>query len=374
MTMTKFLMNICYKRPFNVCMLHTVSQRKVVTSNDENPELMAMWPNIVKDLTEFGSKFNFSDVPKWSAKVLQYNVPMGKMTRASDVVYAYKQLAHSDQLTDENIRLALTLGWCCQILQAFVVVEDDIIDNSITRRGQPCWHLQDNIGLAAVNDALLLEQMIFKLLRMHFRQKDYYLNLVETFHDNIQKILIGQTLEFLSTNRKESSLNLFTMERYNSIVKYKSTFYTFDLPFTLAMHHAGIKDNDVFKQTKTVLLELGNLFQVQYDCIDFFGNPEVTGKIGTDIEEGKCTWLIVVALQRVTSAQRKILEECYGVNDPEKVEKVKQLYHELGLPAIYTAWEKEKYNLIKSHIQQIPSEIPHDLFFKQLNRLYCRNM
>lgn len=52
-------------------MLHTVSQKKVVTSNDENPELMAMWPNIVKDLTEFGSKFNFPDVPKWSAKVYQ---------------------------------------------------------------------------------------------------------------------------------------------------------------------------------------------------------------------------------------------------------------------------------------------------------------
>ena len=34
----------------------------------------------------------------------------------------------------------------------------------------------------------------------------------------------------------------------------------------------------------------------------------MTGKVGTDIEENKCTWLIVQALARANDEQRAVLE------------------------------------------------------------------
>ncbi|XP_011705454.1 PREDICTED: farnesyl pyrophosphate synthase-like, partial [Wasmannia auropunctata] len=120
------------------------------------------------------------------------------------------------------------------------------------------------------------------------------------------------------------------------------------------------------------LLEMGHLFQVQDDYLGCFGDPDVYRKDFTDIQEGKCTWLAVVALQRATPEQRKIMEECYGVSDPEKVRRVKSLYTDLGIPKIYSVYEEETYNLLNVHIQQISRGLPHSLFLNLLAKIYRR--
>ncbi|XP_066586997.1 farnesyl pyrophosphate synthase isoform X2 [Prorops nasuta] len=340
---------------------------------DESRELMAIWPDIVRDLTEAGRHLEISDVTKWLAKVLQYNVPCGKKGRALATVYAYRMLAPADQLTDENIRLARILGWCVEMMQGFLLIIDDIQDKSTMRRNQPCWYLQYNLGLAAINDGILVEQAFYQLLKMHFKNKECYLDIMELFHDMVMKTVMGQSLDLLSIDsEKRPKLNLFTMNRYNSIVKYKTANYTFVLPITLAMYFAGIKDPEMHRQAKTILLEMGHFFQVQDDYLDCFGDTEITGKKGTDIQEGKCTWLVVVALQRATSEQRKILEECYGYDDEDKVARVKQLYNDLGLPNTYSIYEEDTYNLLNTHIQQISRGLPHELFFKMLEKMYRR--
>jgi farnesyl diphosphate synthase len=60
---------------------------------------------------------------------------------------------------------------------------DDIIDGSVSRRGQSCWYLYENNGPAAINDAMLLEQGVYELLRRYFRDKPYYARVLELFHD-----------------------------------------------------------------------------------------------------------------------------------------------------------------------------------------------
>ncbi|XP_071562488.1 farnesyl pyrophosphate synthase-like [Temnothorax nylanderi] len=357
----------------NARMVHSVTQPTWVTSKDESRDLMAVWPDVVRDLTDAAKRFNIPDVTKWMAKVLQYNVPGGKKTRALALVYAYKVLAPSDQLTEENIRLVRILAWCVELMQAYFIIIDDIQDRSLLRRGQPCWYRYNDIGLAAVNDGLMLESAMFYLIRKHFKGKDCYVNLLETFQDITFKTIMGQSLDMLSTNfGKKPNLDLFTMNRYNSIVEYKTAHYSFLLPITAAMQLAGIKDPEIFRQAKTILLEMGHLYQVQDDYLACFGDAEVCGKDNTDIEEGKCTWLVVVALQRATPEQRKILEECYGFSDPEKVNRVKQLFTDLGLPNTYSIYEEETYNLLNVHIQQISRGLPHSLFLNLLGKLYHR--
>ncbi|XP_032684375.1 farnesyl pyrophosphate synthase [Odontomachus brunneus] len=372
----KKLRNATYWRTLdcNIRMTHSMTQpTSWVTSKDESRELMAVWPDIVRDVTEASQYLDIPNISKWIAKVLQYNVPGGKKTRGLAVVYAYKMLAPSDQITQENIRLIRILAWCVELLQAFFIIIDDIQDRSSLRRNQPCWYLHNDIGLAAINDGIMIESIMYQLLRKHFGQKDCYVDLLESFQDITLKTILGQSLDLQSTNfGKMPNLNLFTMDRYNSIVNYKTSYYTFILPITISMHFAGIKDREMFRQAKTILLEMGHFFQVQDDYLDCYGNPEVSGKVGYDIEEGKCTWLAVVALQRVTPEQRKILEECYGSPDPEKVRRVKQLYNDLGLQNMYSIYEEETYNLLNTHIQQISRGLPHGLFLKILEKIYRR--
>lgn len=44
------------------------------------------------------------------------------------------------------------------------------------------------------------------------------------------------------------------------------------------------------------------------DYLDCFGDPKVMGKVGTDIEEAKCCWLVIQALKKCSHQQREILE------------------------------------------------------------------
>ena len=57
------------------------------------------------------------------------------------------------------------------------------MDQSVTRRGQPCWYKLDSVGNIAINDAFMLEAAIYHLLKSHFRQESYYVNLLELFHE-----------------------------------------------------------------------------------------------------------------------------------------------------------------------------------------------
>jgi hypothetical protein len=51
------------------------------------------------------------------------------------------------------------------------------------------------------------------------------------------KTTMGQTLDLLSTQfGAKPVLEKFTMDRYNSIVKYKTAYYSFHLPVALAMY------------------------------------------------------------------------------------------------------------------------------------------
>ncbi|KAK5647755.1 hypothetical protein RI129_002647 [Pyrocoelia pectoralis] len=353
----------------------TISPKSTINwiTKEETRDFMSVFPDLVRDLTDDKEYPDIPLVTKRFARVLQYNVPLGKKSRGLSTVASYKLIETPENLTSETIRLAQILGWCVELLHSSFLINDDIMDSAETRRGAPCWYLVEGVGMQAINDALLVENGLYVLLKKYFFDHHCYVPAMELFHETVMKTAMGQTLDVLSIQNGKPQFDSFTMNKYNSIVKYKTAYYSFQLPVALAMYLAGKYDAELHRQASTILLEMGHYFQVQDDFLDCFGDSSAMGKKGTDIQDGKCSWLAVLALQRASPEQRILFEQNYGKPNPESVAIITNLYEDLGLPNTFAIYEEETYNLIRTHIQQTSQGLPHKLFFKFLDSFYRRD-
>ncbi|KAM9851873.1 farnesyl pyrophosphate synthase isoform 2-T2 [Aulostomus maculatus] len=340
-----------------------------------DPQLFEVqFEELVSDLTERDlSDPVLTDALNRLKEVLLYNAPGGKRNRGLSVIGSLRELVPPAQLPQDTVQRALLVGWCIELLQAFFLVADDIMDASVTRRGQPCWYKKDGIGLDAVNDAFLLEGSIYRLLRKYCRDQPYYVHLLELFTETSFQTELGQALDLMTAPPGHIDLNRFTIQRYKAIVKYKTAFYSFYLPVAAAMYMAGIESEVEHNNAKHILLEMGEFFQIQDDYLDCYGDPAVTGKIGTDIQDNKCSWLVVTALEVMTHAQRAELEACYGRHDDASVEKVKALYHTLQMPALYHKYEDQSYQRLQKLIACHAQNLPHSVFLNFAKKIYKRN-
>lgn len=328
---------------------------------------------IVDELVkETENKPELAPAASWLRKALNYNTFDGKKSRGMMVIGTVDILREGNPSKDE-IKKAIVLGWCVEILQALFLVADDIMDRSELRRGKPCWYKK--CGLVAINDTYLMEQAIFQLIDNHFSDQAYIFQLYKAFHSTIYLTAMGQGLDMLASEPPEGnfSIDLFTEEKYKSIVKYKTAYYSFYLPVSLGMYIVQVKDNEVFKQAELILLKLGEFFQIQDDYLDCYGDPAIMGKVGRDIEDGKCSWLVVQALKKVNAEEKKILVDNYGKDVVKSVDIVKELYQKLDLQSVYSEYEEESYKNLCKYITNHSAHFPQELFLFLVKKIYKRN-
>lgn len=158
------------------------------------------------------------------------------------------------------------------------------MDAAETRRGRECWYRFDNNGNNAVNDGVLLENGIYVILKKYFRDKPYYVQVVELFHDVSNRHLRHQSSKYTYQRLKENDLSFvmqiilktamgqaqdalmcksfretkkldkFTMDRHKATVKYKTAYYSFQLPVSLAMLMVNSKEVVNFFYLKSYIL------------------------------------------------------------------------------------------------------------------------
>ncbi|KAL5705613.1 dimethylallyltranstransferase [Ranunculus cassubicifolius] len=340
-------------------------------SSSSKSEFLKVY-SVLKSQLLHDPAFEFTDHSRlWVERMLDYNVPGGKLNRGLSVIDSYKLLTEGKELDKNEVFLASVLGWCIEWLQAYFLVLDDIMDKSHTRRGQLCWFRVENVGMIAANDALLLRNHISRILKNHFRDKPFYIDLLEIFNEVEFQTASGQMIDLITTIEGQKDLSNYTLPIHRRIVQYKTAYYSFYLPVACALLMVGENlDNHV--DVKDLLIEMGTYFQVQDDYLDCFGDPKVIGKIGTDIEDYKCSWLVVQALERANEDEKKVLVENYGKADEVCVEKVKALYKDLGLHDVYADYEKKSYEKIVSTIEAHPNKAVQAVLISFLGKIYKR--
>ena len=267
-----------------------------------------------------------------------------------------------------------TLGWCTELLQAYFLVADDMMDASHTRRGVPCWFRFPEVGMIAINDAFMLEAAIYVLLKKHFRSHPAYVDLLEIFHEVTLQTEVGQLCDLLTAPEDHVDLSQFSMAKQNFIIIYKTAYYSFYLPVALALHYLELATPKNLQQAHDILIPTGEYFQCQDDYLDVFADAATLGKVGTDIQDNKCSWVINAALERASPEQRAVLDECYGRKDGAKEKKCKEVFDQLDIRGVYAKYEEDVVGKIRAKIATVDESggLKKDIFTIFLDKIYKR--
>ncbi|XP_047031304.1 farnesyl pyrophosphate synthase-like isoform X2 [Helicoverpa zea] len=281
--------------------------------DEVRPEVMKSLmssPKFTKQLPEVDTRIK---------EMLDYTMHGGKRSTGLSVPFGYQIMEDPKYFVEEKLHTARFLGWCLEILHANLLTIDDILDANTTRRGLTCWYLRPEVGTSATNDSMLIYLCLMEVLQINFEKEPYYVDLIKIIHDTAMYTGIGQYLEYSSSYMKNG------------------------------------KERDLTEQIN-ICFEVGKLLQYQNDFKDVYWDKATYGKDGTDIQEGKLSWIAITALERCNEAQRSIFKEYYGSKDPEHVKQIKQLYDELQMDKMYAEFEHSFYENMKRRIYTLPTE------------------
>ncbi|MEU5531719.1 polyprenyl synthetase family protein [Streptomyces sp. NPDC020362] len=223
---------------------------------------------------------------------------------------------------DGNATSALRVAASLELFVAFALIHDDIMDDSVSRRGRPAVHrvMRARLGederaerlgaggaLLVGNLALMWAQELLHTARLESGVQ----RLVHRLNDAmLEEVMYGQYLDVMGTGRGADDV-----EAALRIVRYKTATATIERPLQLgaAVAGAGEATMDVFTRLG---LPLGEAFQLRDDLLDVFGSPDGACSPGlSDLREGKRTVLLALGLQRADLVQRERLRHLVGRSD-----------------------------------------------------------
>ena len=228
-------------------------------------------------------------------------------------------------------------GAAFELMHAFALFHDDVMDDAATRRGQPTTHAVAADRHAAERWAgesrRFGEGVAILVGDLAFVYAD---RLMESTNDETMRIWnelrielnIGQYLDILG-----SVQGIRDVEKAERICRYKSGKYTIERPLHLgAVLAAPDRADELLPALSEYGLPLGDAFQMRDDVMGAFGDADVTGKpVGGDLREGKPTPLLARAIRSASAEQRAILDLVGRPDlDDETVARIQQTIVDTG--------------------------------------------
>lgn len=210
--------------------------------------------------------------------------------------------------SDSNPSATTNISLALELLQTYLLIHDDWMDQDDTRRNAPSTHaklrmvysdphLADSLAILVGDLASGFAWELFYRSLVHSKRMKEAFSVFASMH---QDIILGQHLDLLGDSDVERMYQL------------KSGSYTVQGPIRL-----GAIMGDATQQQLDALdaysRPLGIAFQIRDDLLSTFGESVQLGKpVGNDLRSGKNTLLIVEAKKLIRSYHSSILSQVLG--------------------------------------------------------------
>ena len=231
------------------------------------------------------------------------------------------------------------LGWLCgadpddralraaaglELLHAFALLQDDVMDDSALRRGRPAAHVQfgdwhrdhrlsgsqSRFGAAL---AILLSDLCLVWAEQMMRDSGVDAEALARawpHYDAMRiELAVGQFADVAN-----DAVALPTLDAVLDVARRKSGNYTVRRPLEIGVAMAGRED--LIEPLAEYGTLVGEAFQLRDDVLGVFGSPEVTGKpAGGDLAERKATSIVVAAQKMADSTIRRQFTELMNAEE-----------------------------------------------------------
>lgn len=248
------------------------------------------------------------------------------------------------------------LGWLCgadpddaalrasaglELLHAFALLQDDVMDDSALRRGRPAAHLQfgqwhSDRGLSGCSSrfgtslAILLSDLCLVWAEQMMRESGVsHAGLARAWpHYDVMRVelAVGQFADVANDAGAQPSLDAVL-----DVARRKSGNYTVRRPLEIGVAMADRADLiEVLSEYGTAV---GEAFQLRDDILGVFGSPAETGKpAGGDLAERKATSVVVAAHRMADGDARRQITELMDAEalDDSDIERWRTLISATG--------------------------------------------
>lgn len=235
-----------------------------------------------------------------------------------------------NELFDELKEDAYAVASAVELFHNFTLVHDDIMDEAPLRRGEPSVHQKFSAHSALLAGDVML---VYAYEQLNLIDRGYLQRIIRVFNQAAQEVCEGQQLDM---DYAALPLEQVSLEEYLRMITLKTSVLLAGSLRMGGILGGGSQGN--LDHLYDFGKNLGIAFQIQDDFLDAFGDPEKFGKqLGGDILVNKKTFLLLKAWEMGTGAQRKEVKRLMTVQEPDKVDKMLQIYQDCKVDK----WAKE---------------------------------
>ena len=286
----------------------------------------------------------------------------GKMLRAV-LACLSTELFSKAPLTAHERAATYRLGAALELLQAGLLIHDDIMDEDALRRGLPTMHKRfegEALDSGADNPSHLGEALAICAGDICFFSA---WNLVSSFGSAMQSLFSKElTTVCLAQSRDVSLGSHITFPELQDIIEvytYKTARYTICLPLLAGALAAGSPEAAPY--IEQIGLNLGILFQLRDDYLGLFGDETRLGKpIGSDLREGKKTPYMILMYPTLSLDEKTRFDLLFGKESihQAEVDFVRSLIGAHGIDKAMKKIEKEYAQRARRALESLMQSIP----------------